>query len=205
MNWKTPGGAWSAPGGRFLNLLLLFAFAFRARDAFRRRGVPSARGAHGRRARVASVAARPGAHGVPRPHARVAAGQSARQRRAANHRRGARRAATGRQEGLRRRARPDGARPQTRHRCASGPSRARVSARLLVAVLCVCCNGTSVTVLSLCSVSRAIGAERSLFARDGRQIDVQGQPRDRGIYIFANADSQKQIQIADFRFQTATR
>ena len=75
-----------------------------------------------------------------------------------------------------------------------------MSARLLVAVLCVCCNGTSVTVLSLCSVSRAIGAERSLFARDGRQIDVQGQPRDRGIYIFANADSQKQIQIADFRF-----
>ena len=48
-----------------------------------------------------------------------------------------------------------------------------MSARLLVAVLCVCCNGTSVTVLSLCSVSRAIGAERSLFARDGRQIDVQ--------------------------------
>ena len=80
-----------------------------------------------------------------------------------------------------------------------------MSARLLVAVLCVCCNGTSVIVLSLCSVSRAIGAERSLFARDGRQIDVQGQPRDRGIYIFANADSQKQIQIADFRFQTATR
>ena len=28
MNWKTPGGAWSAPGGRFLNLLLLLLLHF---------------------------------------------------------------------------------------------------------------------------------------------------------------------------------
>ena len=151
------------------------------------------------------MAARPGAHGVPRPRARVAAGQSARQRRAANHRRGARRAATGRQEGLRRRARPDGARPQTRHRCASGPSRARVSARLLVAVLCVCCNGTSVTVqspYSHCVVCHAQSEPSGAcsHAMVGKSM-CKGNRAIAHIYIrkcrFTKADSDSRFQVSD--------
>ena len=80
----------------------------------------------------------------------------------------------------------------------SGPSRARLGARLLVAVLCVCCDGTSITVLSLCSVSDTRTRSRAEFVRTRWSANrcARAPARSRHIYIFTNADSDCRFQVS---------